>query len=121
MSTGRTKVLLKVLDANDDRIKWVHLCYLSSDLYNKFIYERDMKTIDMNDILSRWCKEEFLVDLHMATSKDIHLLKELVKDFYKRAHPEYVLDSKTDRQGWLRVWITRKMMEELKIYGKESI
>lgn len=121
MDTGRTKVLLKILDSKSDKVRWIHLCYIPTNLYNKYIYERDMRTTDMNEILSRWCKEDFLVDLHMATSKDVFLLKELVRDFYKRAHPEYVLDSRTDHQGWTRVWITRKMMEELGIYGKESI
>ena len=56
---------------------------------------------------------------YKVANGEIEVLKGLVKNFYKRAHPELYIDSPTDRQGWLRVWLTKKIKEELKIYGEQ--
>lgn len=114
-----TKLLLKVVNEEKDKIDWVHLSYVNKDLLTTFMEKKDIETTDMNEIISRWAKEDFNVDLLMSSTRDIRVLKHLIKDFYKRAHPELFIDSPTDRQGWVRVWFSRKMREELNIYGKE--
>lgn len=117
--TNLAKVLIKVVNESHDRIEWTHISYIDEGLYKRFLEEKNIETSDMNDYLSRWAKEDFNIELSMSSKNDIRVLKELVKDFYHRAHPELYIESPTDRQGWLRVWITRKMKEELKIYGEE--
>lgn len=112
------KLILKLVNEVTDKVEWIHLCYIDNALYSKFLKATELCTTDMNDIISRWAKEDFNIELNMSSSKDIEILKELIKDFYKRAHPELVIESATDRQGWVRVWITKKMKEELEHYGR---
>ena len=111
-----TKILLKVLNINKNQVEWVHFCYIDQELYNKFLNEKNPQGEPMNATIARWCNEDFCVDLNMSSTTDVIMLREIVKDFYKRAHPDVYIDSKTDRQGWLRVWVTRKIKEELRIY-----
>lgn len=114
-----TKVLIKVLNEEHDTPEWTHISYVDYDLYHAFMERKGLQTTDLNDCLSRWAKEDFNTELAMCSKNDIRVLKVLVKDFYKRAHPELYIESPTDRQGWLRVWLTKKIKEELNIYGKE--
>lgn len=114
-----TKLIIKILNELTDRVEWVHLSYIDRELYKKFLDAKGIDTTEMNDVLSRWVKEDFNFETTMTTTRDIIILKQLVKDFYRSAHPELYIESPTDRQGWLRVWLTRKMKEELRIYGKE--
>lgn len=113
------KMLIKVVNEENDKPEWTHLSYVDSKLYTRLMDEKHLETSDLNDLLSRWAKEDFNASLSMSSKNDILILKHLVKDFYKRAHPELYIDSPTDRQGWLRVWLTRKIKEELNIYGQE--
>lgn len=115
------KIVLKVLNTERDKIEWVHVSYMDRNLYNRFVQENDLKYSDLNDYFSRWAKEDFNITLSMSSTNDIKVLKKLVRGYYKRAHPEIFIDSTTDRQGWMRMWLTRKIKEELKIYGEESI
>lgn len=114
-----TKLLLKVVNDRTDKVEWVHFSYVSRTLLNKFMTEKGLESTDMNEVFSRWAKEDFNAELSMASTRDIEILKHLIKDFYKRAHPELFISSATDRQGWVRVWLSKKLKEELKIYGKE--
>lgn len=113
------KVLIKVVNEDHDRSEWTHISYIDRNLYDRFIESKRIDTIDLNDYLSRWAKEDFNIDLAMSSKNDIRVLKILVKNFYKRAHPELFINSSTDRQGWFRVWLTKKIKEELKIYEKQ--
>nr|DAM10886.1 MAG TPA: hypothetical protein [Caudoviricetes sp.] len=113
------KVIIKVVNEEHDRAEWTHISYIDDDLYKRFMKAKTLETTDLNDIISRWAKEDFNIHLAMSSKNDIKVLKELVKDFYRRAHPELYIESNTDRQGWFRVWLTRKMKEELNIYGEE--
>lgn len=114
-----SKVLIKVVNEKSERVEWTHISYIDKDLYKRFFEKESIETTDLNDYLSRWVKEDFNVNISMSSKNDIRVLKELVKDFYRRAHPELFIESVTDRQGWLRVWLTKKIKEELGVYGKE--
>lgn len=114
-----SKVLIKVVNEEHDRAEWTHISYIDKSLYENFLEEKSIETVELNDYISRWAKEDFNISLAMCSKNDIRVLKELVKDFYRRAHPELYIESPTDRQGWLRVWLTRKIKEELKIYGEQ--
>lgn len=52
----------------------------------------------------------------MSHLNDVFILKKLIREYYKTAHPHIFIESSTDRQGWTRTWITKKMKEELKIH-----
>lgn len=114
-----TKLLIKVVNEQTENVEWTHISYISPDIYNRYMKENNLTSADLNDVISRWCYEDFRVKLPMSTNKDIAVLKSLIKDFYKRAHPELYIESPTDRQGWIRIWLTKKMKEDLKIYGEE--
>ena len=117
-----TKIVIKLLNEATDRVEWVHLCYMDRDLYNQFLKRKELSSNDLNAELSRWCKEDFGIELAMSRKQDILVLKGIVKDFYRTAHPDlFVENQSTDHQGWFRVWITRKIKEDLGIYGNESI
>lgn len=113
------KMLIKVVNESSDRSEWTHISYVDKELYRRFMEEKGLETTDLNDVLSRWAKEDFNANLPMSSKNDILVLKHLVKDFYKRAHPELYIDSNTDRQGWMRVWLSKKIKEELRIYGSD--
>lgn len=111
-----TKLLLKVQDG--DASKWLHLCYVDTDVYVKFVSLSGGTEEQLNDTLSKWCKEEFNVDLPMATLEDLSTLRDLIKEKYRVEYPDLYRDSKTDRQGWTRIWVTEKMRKETEGNGK---
>lgn len=115
---NRRKMLIKVIMNESKKLNWIHLCYIDSDLYFKFLEILGIDTGDMNSMLSRWCKESFNMDLGMVNSNDIEVLKAVVKDYYKRTYPDIYNETPTDRQAWMRLWITKNMREELKRHGK---
>ena len=118
VKTKSTKVVIKVLDPILNKIIWVHLCYIEKELYLKYLKDMDITSNDLNRTICRWVKEDYSVELQITTTEDIAVLRTIVKDFYSRTYPEVFIDSLTDKQGWLRVWITRKMKEDLGIYER---
>ena len=113
MEENLIKFLVKVLNEDTDRLSWEHLCYAPRGLYLKFLKVKDIERFQMADFVARWAKEDFNIDLPMATYKDIAILRELVLDKYSSAYPHLVRKSETDRQGWMRVWVTNHMERDL--------
>ena len=111
------KFLVKVLNEDTDKLSWEHLCYAPRALYLKFLKDKDVDRFQMADFVSRWAKEDFNVDLPMSTAKDITILRELVLDKYHSAYPHLVRKTVTDRQGWVRVWVTNHMERDLERNG----
>ena len=113
------KILIKLLVNDTDNVyKWVHLCYLPKKLYEQYSKEKHEDVVNLNKTLSRWATQDFDKEVSVITQKDLENLKELVKDYCKEAYPDVYLEQSTDRQGWLRVWISKKMKEELEANGK---
>ena len=117
MNATDTKLLLKIQDEVD--VRWVHFCYVETEVYKKFI---DIVGSEekLNTLLSIWCKSDFQVDMSMVTSEDLQTLRDLIKDRYKTIYPELYRDSSTDRQGWTRVWVTEKMRKVVQEFGEQS-
>lgn len=113
MREGLIKFLLKVLDENQDRMVWEHLCYAPKDLYLKFLKEKDIERYEMADFIQLWAKEDFNIDLPMTTAKDVVILRELILDKYSSVYPHLMRKSPTDHQGWVRVWVSTHMEKEL--------
>lgn len=108
------KFVLKVLDENTDDLVWEHLCYAPKDLYLQFIRVKGIDRFEMADWISRWAKEDFNIDLPMTTAKDITILRTLILDKYKSVYPHLIRKNNTDRQGWVRVWVSTHMDKELR-------
>lgn len=115
MDTIDTKVLLKI--ENDTGYKWVHLCYVDTKIYEEF---KKFCSGDLNKSLSDWCREDFNTELQVKSSEDLQRLKDLLKEYYQKIYPELYRDSRTDRQGWIRVWVTDKMRKAVQNIGEES-
>lgn len=123
MDAISTKLLLKIQDVTKTPIefRWVHLCYVDTEVYEEFcetLEPYENYDDEFNGILSRWCAEEFGINLKMNTQEDLNALKELIKNLYRERYPEVYRDSKTDRQGWIRIWVTQKMRKEIEAHGK---
>ena len=109
------KLLIKV---DSSPSQWNHFCYIEESVYNAFVSIGNKGSI--NSIISRWCKEDFDVDNPALSMEEIQELKDLIKSHYKEKYPEVYRDSDTDRQGWVRVWVTEHMKKEI-ANGKESV
>ena len=118
MAPDLIKFLVKVLDENEDRLCWEHLCYAPRGLYLKYLKAYHLERFEMADCVSRWAKEDFNTELSMTTFKDIQVLRQLVLDKYKSVYPHIVRDSATDRQGWVRTWVADHMERDLDRDGK---
>lgn len=114
------KLLLKVL--RNDEIVWVHFCYISNDLYEKFFRMPGVEKADFAYYLSKWVKEDFGVKLKMATYKDLETLRALVKEHFESVYEELYgqrIGVNPEIRGWLRLWVSQNIMKELKDYGKQ--
>lgn len=118
---GKIKVMVKLLDTRHWQARrverWVHVCYVNAELYNLYMAETGMTTAQWNEILTRWCYEEFHYECAMSTTRDLELLKGLVKDRARKIYPDIFYSvGKTDRQGWMRIWVEKKMREDIHEY-----
>lgn len=117
MRDNLSAVKIKVIDDSTGEYAWVHMCYVGTDVYLRFLKTLDCSRKEVADYVCKWLKQDFNYKTTMTHSNDILILKSLVRDFYKKAYPSLFLDTgKSDRQGWLRVWVTKKMEEELEKY-----
>lgn len=114
------KVMLKLLDEDTGKLKWFHLCYVGSSLYNDFLRTVDTDSIGFADYIADWMKKDFNLDLTMTTKRDLNILKAVVVDKYKTLFPVIYNNSEIDTNGWLRVWLMQKMEDELKWLRKKK-
>ena len=108
------KIVLKLLDEDTNDLKWFHLCYVGSSLYNNFLKTFDTDSIGFADYIADWLKKDFNLDISLTTKKDLNILRAVIVDKYKRLFPVIYNNSDIDINGWIRVWIMQKMEEELK-------
>jgi hypothetical protein len=47
---------------------------------------------------------------------DVDKLKGLIRELYRVRYPEIYTESKTDNQGWIRLWYKNHMEEAIKCY-----
>lgn len=113
-----TKILIKIFDKESNTNKWVHLCYVPETLYEMYRTQLPDHLLGLNTTLSEWIKRDFDVDLDITNNEELETMKGLIKNHYKETYPDIYLEQSTDRQGWLRVWIVRKMREDLGIDGE---
>ena len=117
-----TKLLIKIEEpipeTSETRPKWIHLCYVPEELCKRYRELKPEELMNLNVTLARWAKKDFDKDLKIENAEDLEVLKGLIKEFCKRVYPDIYLEQTTDRQGWLRVWVTKNMKEDLNINGE---
>lgn len=93
-----TKIHYKIVDS------WVHFCYVD-DMYKDSI-EKPM------DKIRSWAYKDFGIE-NLETMKELTNLKETIRNSYREKYPELFRESSVDTQGWVRVWFTQHLKEEL--------
>lgn len=63
-----SKLLIKVYDSKADTTKWFHFCYIPEDIHNQYKDNREEDLINLNQTITRWCKEDFKKDLMVTTT-----------------------------------------------------
>ena len=105
------KVHLKLLDRHNQS-KWVHFCYISEDVKKRFI--KACPKMSINIKIRHWANDDFGA-VFLVDDNDLSNLKMLIKAKYKHKYPELFreLSDKTDRQGWIAIWLTEHMEKEI--------
>lgn len=104
MASRVKKVLLKVQKDGIDQ--WVHLCYIPVEVYEQFFYSIATHS-ELGAYLSKWALEDFKKRLPMTSYEDIQDLRNTINQAYQK---ELFFVS-----GWVRLWITQHMKEEIAI------
>lgn len=114
------KIQIKVLreEYPDRDPEWMHVCYINSEIYDAFFDATCIERVDFSDFLTKWCKDDFNLDLTFTKANDIRILKELVVDRYQSIYPHVHYNKAVDRHGWMRVWVSEHMGKELKKHAK---
>lgn len=110
------KIQMRFYNKDNDSI-WRHFCYVPTELKESFDLHVNTHGLAGYVWIANWAFADFGI-LYIDTEKGFVALKEAVHRRYKELYPEIFIDSPTDKQGWLRVWYTQKMKEELTHIGK---
>lgn len=121
MRSGKEKILIKLKNSinSSGNCEWRHLCYVDKDLLDSYLTNTNKTMVDMNKAIVDWYKQDFHKDLKLNTRKGMEELRNTIKGYYKERYPELYQESATDRQGWVRVWVTQKIKETISD-GKSS-
>lgn len=109
------KIQIKVIDSKTDKMSWEHISYVSAELYDRFLKEMDCSREEFARYVAKWAYQDFNYKTTMAYKQDITILKSLVRERYRSIYPNIFIDGNTDRQGWMRTWLSKKMEAELKL------
>ncbi len=108
------KVLVKVI--RDGDIKWVHFSAIPSRLYKRFFTNTGTEPADLNEYLSKWCKEDFDTNLKMYKYDDIYHLKKAINERFQAEYAElYGSAEMPEIRGWVRMWLSQHMELELEL------
>lgn len=108
------KVLVKVI--RDGDIKWTHFSAIPARLYKRFFTNTGTEPSDLNEYLSKWCKEDFDVVLRMYKYDDLYHLKKAINERYAAEYPElYGSEELPQVRGWVKMWLCQHMKLELEL------
>jgi hypothetical protein len=105
------KVTVKLYDDVDRTQDWIHFCYIDTAMYNKFNKRLCSFRKTRTDWIREWLKNDF--NLPFKSRDELNLAKDAIRDSFKSEYPELFLASLSDRQGWVRVWMTKKVGDAL--------
>ena len=115
------KLMVKLLDEAEGKVRWFHVCYINTTLYETFLAEKHIDSVQFADYIADWFRKDFGNEITMTTKRDLTIVKGVVKEKYRAIYPEIYNNTKIDSQGWVRVWLSEKMTEELKNVNKNRI
>lgn len=111
------KVVIKVFRGGC--ISWVHFSAVPEKVYRKFFKVCEIEPSDLNEYLSKWCKQDFDVTLRMYKYDDILHLKKAVRERFQSEYPELYSSREMPMvKGWVRMWLTQHMKEEIATHEK---
>lgn len=113
------KLMIKLLDEDSGRVRWFHVCYIGSKLYNLFLQEKQIDSIQFADYIADWFNKDFGQHITMTSKRDLNIVKGVVKEKYRVIFPSIYNNTQIDSQGWVRIWLSEKMEEELKNVDKK--
>lgn len=119
--SSMTKVSLKVLDSQLDKVVWVHFCYMDYMVYSRFLKEMDTTRTNLVRYIREWVNQDFNIDLSMSTKQDVDTVKALIKDKYNSLFPSLSFSDTVDTKGWTRYWITEKMQKEIALKNRKGV
>ena len=115
------KLMVKLYDEDADRVRWFHVCYIGEKLYETFLAEKKIDSVQFADYIADWFRRDFGNEISMTTKRDLNIIKGVVKEKYRAVFPEIYNNTKIDSQGWVRVWLSEKMEGELKNVNKNRL
>lgn len=104
------KIVLKVL--HEGLWQWVHLCYISDELYREFFQIVGCEKSEFGVYVSIWAQGDFGVHLSMTTYADIQTLRWHIKHKYATEYAELYALSELENpriNGWMRLWLSQHM------------
>lgn len=117
---SKHKIVIKVI--NEDRLEWATFCYVPQEVFKEFSRWTNLKVLDFNAYLSLWAKEDFLINLDMATLKDVETLKRIVYTSCRQSYNELYQFERygltINRGFWLKYWVTSHLKVETEIIKK---
>lgn len=107
------KIVLRAYNLKEQEFLPYHFCYLEKDLSKRFFSRFVTAKNTMTSWLRRWAMEDF--NIPVRTAQDLQKLKEAVIAHYKTIYPDLSAteDSDTDRMGFARIWLTKRVKEAL--------
>ena len=106
------KVTLKLYDDNARDAAWIHFAYVDKNVFKIFTKERVAAEKTIAWWIRKWVKDDF--DLPIMSKNELNIAKDAIRNVFKAEYPEIYTAGITDRQGWTRLWLTKKMEDELK-------
>lgn len=109
-----SKILVKVI--RDQDLKWVHFCYVPTELYENFFETTRCEKSEFGAFLSIWAKGDFDVRMSMSTFEDVQKLRYLVDRKYTEEYAELyslTIGENPRVNGWMRMWVSQHMRVEI--------
>lgn len=113
MNSDMKKISLKLYDGETDTVKWIHMCYVEKELWEKFSTKFDITKEDMAGYIADWANEDYNVELSMSTKTDLIILRELIKQRYEELYPLFKREFSKDMLGWTKIWVSQRMEREV--------
>lgn len=113
MGLELSKFMLKIRKKTEN--EWVHFCYVPFSTREAFYAKVSVKGWLNNEWVRHWAKNDFGLKT-IDTVNGLVELKQAIKDWASEKYPEIYeknYDGALDKQGWIRVWVTQHMEEEI--------